>query len=107
MSLLPEALRAKLPKLYSQDGNCNPTIHLKFFLPGTIWTWYVAEGEVQEDDYLFFGYVVGPDSEWGYFLLSELEAVGKAFITGVERDLYFTSAPWTQVEEHHRQEHGL
>ena len=48
-------------------------MYAKFFLPGTGWTWYVTEGSQQEGDFLFFGFVVGLESEFGYFLLSELE----------------------------------
>ena len=35
----------------------------------------LAEGEPEEDDFRFFGYVCCHDEEWGYFVLSELESV--------------------------------
>ena len=65
-----------LPPLYSQEAEDEPTVYAKFFLPGTGWTWYVTEGSEEEGDFMFFGFVGGQDSEFGYFLLSELESVG-------------------------------
>ena len=35
----------------------------------------MTEGDAYKDDFCFFGYVVGLESEWGYFCLSELESV--------------------------------
>jgi len=97
MKLLTDELRAKLPALYSQEGEANPIVYAKFFLPGTGWTWYVTEGSPHEDDYLFFGFVIGLESEWGYFLLSELETVRTNLGLAVERDLSFTEGPLTDV----------
>jgi hypothetical protein len=74
VKLLTDELRARIPALYSQEVEIEPVVYAKFFLPGTGWTWYVTEGSQQEDDYLFFGFVVGLESEFGYFLLSELES---------------------------------
>lgn len=71
MKLLTDELRARLPALYSQEAEADPVVYAKFFLPGTGWTWYVTEGSPQEDDFLFFGFVVGLESEFGYFVLSE------------------------------------
>lgn len=97
MELLPNELRARLPPLYSQEAEHNPTVHAKFFLPGTGCTWYVTEGQAQEHDFLFFGFVIGQESEFGYFLLSELQAVHTPLGLGVERDLAFTPGPLTDV----------
>src|SRR6202171_2880832 len=98
MKLLTEELRARLPRLYSQEAEADPMVHAKFFLPGTSWTWYVTEGQGQDGDFLFFGFVVGLESEFGYFLLSELEAV-RSPLGGlpVERDLSFREGRLTEV----------
>lgn len=88
MILLTPELRAELPPLYSQDGNHNPTVYTKFFFPAGAWTWFVTEGEPDGDDYRFFGYVIGHENEWGYFMLSELEGLNVSGLK-VERDLYF------------------
>ena len=75
MKLLDDQLRARLPPLYAQEAEAEPTVYAKFFMPGSGWTWYVTEGSEQEGDFLFFGFAVGLESEFGYFLLSELESV--------------------------------
>ena len=33
MELLPQELRATLPKLYAQEKNKDPIVHVKFFTP--------------------------------------------------------------------------
>ena len=98
MKLLTEDLRARLPRLYSQEAEADPMVYAKFFLPGTGWTWYVTEGQEQDGDFLFFGFVVGLESEFGYFLLSELESV-RSPLGGlsVERDLSFREGRLTDV----------
>jgi len=98
MQLLTDELRAQLPALYAQTDDPDPTIHARFFLPGTNWTWYVVEGQQEEDDYIFFGYVNGHCLEVGYFSLSELESVGSGKRLPIERDLYFEPAPWGEVK---------
>jgi hypothetical protein len=62
-------------------------ITAKFFTPWSNWTWYMTELAMDKD--YAFGYVVGLDSELGYFSIRELEALrGPGRIT-IERDLYF------------------
>src|SRR5436305_14031660 len=97
MKLLTEELRARLPRLYAQEAEAEPVVYAKFFLPGTGWTWYVTEGSSQENDFLFFGYVVGQEREFGYFLLSELETVRTPLGLAVERDLAFHAGKLTDA----------
>jgi hypothetical protein len=91
-NLLPPSLERVLPKLYATEKTPleEKIAYAKFFAPNTNWTWYVLEGEWQEEDedYLFFGYVEGFEKEYGYFSLNELESVINPFCK-VERDLYF------------------
>jgi hypothetical protein len=97
MELLTQELRARLPPLYSQEAEEEPLVYAKFFLPGTGWTWYVTEGGEQEGDFLFFGFVVGLDSEFGYFVLSELESVRSPLGLAIEHDLAFREGRLTDV----------
>ena len=91
--LLTEELKKTLPKLRAQDGSKDPIVYMKFFFPASNWTWYVTEGEVtDDDDFLFFGYVIGFEREWGYFGMSELEGVNVHGIR-VARDLSFDPKP--------------
>ena len=101
--LLPLELRAKLPPLYSQKENPDPTVWLKVFTPDSSWTWYATEGSavvqespekpnaleepyeipltynlppgVKEIDVRLFGLVDGLEVELGYFSLRELAEV--------------------------------
>jgi Protein of unknown function (DUF2958) len=80
-------------QLYSQEKAPDPIVHAKFFTPDSNWTWYVTEGEIEEDDFRFFGYVRGLEEEWGYSVLSELESVRGPLGLAIERDLHFTPGP--------------
>ena len=106
MQLLTQELRATLPPLYGQEGNKNPIVHAKFFCPSSDWTWFVTEGSQKEDDFIFFGYVIGFAEEWGYFSLAELESVGGGLILPIERDLYFDTGPWSEVIARFRKQRG-
>ena len=97
MELLPNELRAKLPPLYSQENVKDPVVHFKFFTPDSSWIWYVTEGSPEDDDFIFFGYVIGLEKEWGYFALSELTAARGPHGLPIERDLYFKPGPFRQV----------
>jgi hypothetical protein len=93
MRLLTKELEAKLRQhpLYSheKDKPENVKVLVKFFFPAGNWTWYVTEGEPQNNgDWLFFGFVRGFENELGYFTLSELEEVTVGGLA-IERDLYF------------------
>jgi hypothetical protein len=104
MELLTAELRAQLPALYSQEHNQDPTVLCKFFTPDSNWTWLVTEGAAQDDDFLFFGYVIGLEEEWGYFVLSELESGHGPLGLSIERDLHFQSGPFSQVIKQYRVE---
>ena len=91
--LLPQELLEQIPVLYSNEKIKTDSIIIivKYFLAS--FTWLVTECEVQEDDVLFYGYVINhgdPDcSEWGYFTLNQLLEVRLHGYFEVERDLYF------------------
>ena len=106
MELLTAELRARLPALYSQEHNHDPTVHCKFFTPDSNWTWLVTEGRAESDDFLFFGYVIGFEEEWGYFVLSEMESVRGPVGLAIERDLDFQAGPFSKVIEQYRRERG-
>ena len=75
MQLMNNELADALQKypLYSQDGKKGDAVVVaKYFFPATALAWYVTEGRREDNDYLFFGLVVGTDTsaEMGYFSLS-------------------------------------
>jgi hypothetical protein len=97
MELLPAEVRARLPKLYTQEGNSDPTVHVKYFTPDSGWTWYATEGEEDEGDFRFFGLVTGFEREWGYFVLSELESARGPLGLPIERDLHFKPVSISEI----------
>lgn len=98
MKLLTAEIKAKLPKLYSQENVKDPTCVVKFFCPWNQWTWFAIEGEERDGDFLFFGMVHGQEKELGYFVLSELESVRGPGGLGIERDLHWTPRPLSKLE---------
>ena len=91
-TLLPPAIAAQLPTLYSQEEQGENVIAIvKFFTPWTNWTWYASEYDPEQR--LFFGVVVGHERELGYFSLDEMEEIrGPGGLT-IERDLYWKPRP--------------
>lgn len=98
MKLLTKDLSAKLQEQYQQDSDFSQMVVAKFFDPCGSWSWYVMNQDPEEPDYLW-GIVKGFEVEMGSFSLSELESVKGRFGLGIERDLYFTPVPASQVWE--------
>lgn len=105
MELLTKDLRERLPKLYEQEGSEDPIVYLKFFFPAADWTWFVTEGQAEGDDFTFFGFVIGLESEWGYFSLRELKKINIHYLT-VERDLDFREAKMSVCLSRWKKERG-
>jgi len=106
MKLLTKEIIKKLPKLYSQETNPDPMVVAKFFTPDANWTWYVIEGSPEQtvqsdDDYIFFGLVVGLETELGNFALSDLQKVRGKLGLPIERDMYWTPKPLSEVRKLH------
>ncbi len=95
----PDEVKSTLPPLYSQENVKDPVIQVKFFCPWNQWTWFATEGEQQGDDFIFFGYVIGHEREWGYFSSNELQSVTGPGGLKIERDIYFSPKPKSQVLE--------
>lgn len=84
--------RCKRFRLYSQDEVKDPVVCAKlFFLAGPA-TWYVIE--YNPITCIAFGYVTGlGGDEWGYFSISEMQAVRYAGAPAIEVDLHFEAKP--------------
>jgi hypothetical protein len=95
MRLLTDELREQLPPLYSQEHVTDPQVLCKFFTPDSQWTWYVLEFDGED---IFFGYIIGFEAELGYFSLLELESVRGPWGLPIERDLWFTPCPLSEVK---------
>ena len=89
--LLTEQIKRKLPRLYEcEKQGLNAVAQVKFFTPDSNWTWYATEYDGED---VFFGLVVGHETEPGYFSLSELLSVRGPLGLPVERDLNFIPKP--------------
>jgi hypothetical protein len=97
MELLPDALKSRLPPLLSQEAVDEPIVYARYFVPGTICAWYVLEGEEEEGDYLFFGFVSGITDAFRLFRLSELRSARGHGGQTVELDLKFAEGKLTDV----------
>ena len=113
MELLPNDIRSSLPPLYSQESNPDPMAVARFFFPASACTWYATEGspvdengtminqgdsDKTEVDYLFFGLVIGIETELGYFSLRELTEVEFRGLK-IERDLFWTPTRLSKVHK--------
>lgn len=78
----------RLPPLYATEKWRveDKVLGAKFFTPDSSWTWYVVEYDGED---LCFGLVLGFETEWGYFRISELEGARGPMGLAIERDLYF------------------
>lgn len=98
--LLTQEILSKVPPLYSQDGlGMSALVYGKFFCPdASPWTWYMTEYSPVAPDGTpreAFGYVVGLDSELGYFNMDELESVTGPMGLNIERDTSFPIGQYT------------
>ena len=69
-----------LPALYSTDGMKQREVQIVIYHMFSRWTWYVVEGEKQEDgDWLLFCYCRSgfgdEDDEWGYTTLNQFDEI--------------------------------
>jgi hypothetical protein len=99
MQLLDDELRKILPPLYAQENEKDKMVYIKFFSPYSNWTWYITEGTQEEDDFIFFGLVIGFEREWGYISLNELQSTKVLGVPAVERDLYFQPKRISEIKE--------
>lgn len=97
MTLIPHELLHTIPDLYETEEIPDPICHIKLFLPGTEWTWYVTELS-RQDHNLCFGYVIGLESEFGYFSLEELEGLQTSLGISVERDEGYVPIPLSKIK---------
>ena len=89
MKLMTKEIERKMPALYSTEevAGEDKILRVKYFTPWAGWTWFGVEYDPETK--VFFGFVDGMDSEWGYFSLEELESIKGPFGLKIERDLYF------------------
>ena len=98
MKLLTKKLAAALPPLYATENlpASETMVCGKFFTPDSNWTWLPIEFDGED---IFYGLVVGFETEFGYFSLSELKAARGPWGLPIERDKWFEPALLTDLRE--------
>ena len=94
---IPASVAEQLPRLYTTEGQQDPTVWLKWFTPDSGYTFFVLEYDPAE--LLGFGLVDGFETELGYFSLAELEQTRGPRGLRLERDLHFTPKPLSEVRK--------
>jgi len=96
--LIPSTLLSDIPNLYETEGNSNAICYVKLFTPDSNWTWFIMEIS-KDDNQTCFGYIVGRDSELGFFSLDDLASIHGPLGLVVERDIWFKPTPFSQVKK--------
>jgi hypothetical protein len=98
MALLTDELRARLPPLFSQEGEEDPMIYARIFLPGTSLNWYVLEGQASGSDLILSCAFDGNEEfSFGHFPESFLELFRGPNGELVQQDKSFTEGRLTDV----------
>lgn len=99
MQLLTQQIKDALPLLYVTDNIPleDKIVICKFYLPRTYWSWYIFEGQPEDDDFCFFGMVHGHEREMGYFYLSELNSIYETLGLTILRDPNVFKIPYRQL----------
>ena len=99
MKLLTQELIKTFPILYATEGKYPKDIKVitKFFDPCSSRTWYAIEYDPENK--VFFGLIMGMETELGYFSLDELETFKGRIGLGIERDIQFGEHTLAEVME--------
>ncbi len=96
-------MTAKLTKAFIRQGDtdgkpADKVMVLAHYFAGS-WDWWATEYDPKEK--VFFGLVRGFETEFGNFSLSELEenSCERKPLGGIERDLYWTPKPLSEIME--------
>jgi hypothetical protein len=81
-----ESLKRLSPLYSGEKLGLNALAQVRFFTPDANWTWYASEFDGEN---LFFGLVIGLETELGYFSLSDLESIRGPSGLPIERDRFF------------------
>lgn len=98
MTLIPQSLLHTIPDLYETEESLDPICYIKLFTPDSNWTWYITEIS-QQDHNICFGYVIGLESELGYFSLDEIESLRGSLGLYVERDISFKPTLLSEIKK--------
>ena len=96
--LLTQEQINNIPTFYETEDEKDPLCHIKLFTLDSNWSWYIIEIS-KEDNVTCFGYVIGLESELGYFNLDVIENIRGTLGLAVEVDIHFTPTLLSKVQE--------
>jgi Protein of unknown function (DUF2958) len=99
MELLPQEIRAKIPKLYHTRCEEDPIAWVKFFSPFFNWRWYIVEFEEVDGVAIFYGWMVSSAEQNGRFIRSDLASMRAYFGITIEYDPQFVPCPLTHIQQ--------
>ena len=98
MKLIPN--ESKIPGLYVQENESDPTVYVKLFTPWAGWSWFLTEYDPKQD--VAFGYAhnaADPQmAEFGYVSVAELRGIEGPFLLKIERDIHFAPQPLSSAK---------
>ena len=99
ITLINDELKAEFSRVGEQRDVKDPIVVAKFFTPVGSATWWAIAYYPEEN--ICFGYVTGLfEDEFGYFSIDELEEIElPPFGLRIERDLYFTPCPISEIKK--------
>ncbi len=97
MKIITKELEKRFVRVGRQDEEVDLLVIARYFNGFGKGTWLATEYDPLTE--ICFGYVQLFEKEWGYFSLKELSEVkhSQLGIPMIERDLYFTEKPISQV----------
>ena len=101
---LTKEIAKRIPALYSQENVTDPIVHAKWFCPWNQWTWFATE--LDQEEGIAFGLVVGHETELGNFSINEMQEITGPFGLYIERDSHFSPTPMSKVREQVERVHG-
>jgi len=94
---MTKELEKRFATVGRQEENPDPLVLAKWFTPDSNWTWWAYEYDPTTQE--CFGLVSGFEVELGYFSLAEMAEAKGPLGLHIERDLYWTEKPLSQVKE--------
>lgn len=96
--LLPSGVARKIPSIYSQENEDDPTAWVKLFSPYTNAVWYITEYDPSSKEAFGWADLGMGGGELGYISVRELEGLQKGGLPLVERDLYWKPRKLSQAK---------
>jgi hypothetical protein len=91
----------QIPRLYSQENESDPIVHVKLFTAAGPWTWLLTEYDPEED--LAFGFAYNASmpecAELGNISIREIRGARDAFGLRIERDIFFDCVPLSEAKK--------